>query len=54
MADSNRDKNQPKQGTPPLLLCNPDGGLALSSVQGSSLLMPVIPQTEASLIPSGL
>ena len=52
MADN---KNQAKQGSPPpLLLCPPSGGLTLTPAQGSSLLMPVVPQTEASLIPSGL
>ena len=40
------------QTPPPLLLCPPSGGLTLTPAQGSSLLMPV-PQTEASLIPSG-
>ena len=47
------DRSSKKESTPPpLLLCPPSGGLTLTPAQGSSLLMPV-PQTEASLIPSG-
>lgn len=47
------DKSGKKDTTPPpLLLCPPSGGLTLTPVTGSSLLMPV-PQTEASLMPEG-
>ncbi len=48
------EKSGKKESTPPpLLLCPPSGGLTLTPAQGSSLFMPV-PQTEASLMASGV
>ncbi len=47
------EKSHKKESTPPpLLLCPPSGGLTLTPAQGSSLFMPV-PQSDASVIPSG-